>query len=268
MTIKVGMVASALLWVAGAALATCSDPGAERVDIYPTAAVLPENTLRMYIYYPRPMAAEEGLRNVRFLDETGTPLEGVFLETREDLWSPDRRRLTLLFDPGRVKTGLEANDALGRALVSGRSYALEISGAALDAEGCPLGRGARYAFTVGPADLEPPDPASWDISQPKANSVETLTLGLGSPHDHLSMAFRLRVFDAQGNIVAGAVALGQDEDSWAFTPRSAWAEQRYTIAIDASLEDLAGNRPGVLFDRPLNQAPAPWDRALYFTPKP
>ena len=94
----------ALLGGATTAVATCPAPEAGRVDVYPTAQVLPENLLRFYVYYPRAMAPSVGLSDILLLDADGTPMDGVFLPTREDLWSQDRRRLTVLMDPGRVNT--------------------------------------------------------------------------------------------------------------------------------------------------------------------
>lgn len=258
-------VALAVLWSAGAAGAACDDPGP--VEIYPTADVLPENLLRIYVYFPRPMALGQGIEMVRLVDAVGDTVEGVFLGNREDLWSPDRRRLTLLLDPGRVKTGLDAHEKLGRALVRGKAYAFVVSGSARFADGCALEHTTRHDFTVEPADIDPPQPTAWDLSQPRAASIDPLIVGLGSSHDHLSLAYRLRILDASGAVVPGAISLGPDEQSWLFTPRKAWKDARYMLVIDERLEDLAGNRPGLLFDRPLDQPPQPWQDTLAFTPR-
>ena len=264
---KLQLCAAFVAFLAAGSLAQATCPAATGVDIYPTANVLPENLLRVYVYYPRPMSADAGLQHVRLLNGDGVALAGVFLTNRADLWSPDRRRLTLLLDPGRVKTGLIANENLGRALVAGGSYMLEVSGSALDTSGCPLGKDTQHSFAVENADTGAPDPARWTIFTPRAHGTDTLRVALGSPHDHLSMAFRLRVLDKDGNTVPGTIALGPAEELWEFTPRAPWAAARYTLAIDERLEDLAGNRPGRLFDRPTNQAPLPWIRSLDFTPK-
>lgn len=258
-------VSLAAFWAVGAAMAACDEA---HVDIYPKAEVLPENLLRIYIYFPRPMDLGQGIGMVRLLDADGAQVEQAFLSNREDLWSPDCKRLTLLLDPGRVKTGLEAHEALGRALVPGRAYAFEVSGAALDADGCALGVDTRHHFTVTSADLELPQPSQWLVSRPQAGSSEPLEVTLGSPHDHLSLAFRLRVLDGDGATVPGSIALGADEASWSFTPRAPWQTEPYALEIDERFEDLAGNRPGLLFDRPLDQSPLPWVRALDVTPAP
>lgn len=267
MMLRVGLIVAMLLSGVTTALAACPAPEAGRVDIYPTAKVLPENLLRVYVYYPRTMASSAGLPDVRLLDADGRPMDGVFLPTREDLWSRDRRRLTVLLDPGRVKTGLDASKALGRALRSGQSYTLQISGASLDAAGCVLGQNTTHEFQVGPPDLKAPDPSEWALIIPTVGSRDLLTVHLGSPHDHLSLAFRLRVFDAEGLLVPGQTGLTPDEDGWHFTPRAPWKAQTYSLAIEDSLEDLAGNRPGALFDRPTRQALEPWPNSLTFRPR-
>lgn len=261
---QIASLAFATLGLSGAALADCDAAG--QVEIYPTAAVLPENLLRIYVYFPRPMDVSQGIDMVQLIDASGAQVEQAFLSNRDDLWSPDRRRLTVLLDPGRVKTGLDAHETLGRALVAGRSYAFEVSGTALGADGCALETDTRHDFQAGAADLEPPQPSDWELARPQSSTTEPVTVVLGSAHDHLSLAFRIRVLDAEGEIVPGSIALGPDEASWHFTPRAAWQPASYTLSIDERLEDLAGNRPGLLFDRPLDQAPAPWVRNLQFTP--
>ncbi|MEM9709865.1 MAG: hypothetical protein AAF871_13875 [Pseudomonadota bacterium] len=249
------------------ASATCPSRELGQADIYPTGDVLPENMLRFYIYYPRSMGASAGLAHIRLLDAEGTPIDGAFLPTREELWSPDRLRLTLLFDPGRVKTGLKASASLGRALIAGEAYTLEVSGKSEDSNGCPLGRPTTHAFTAGPADVDPPNPSTWTLTAPAAGSLAPLSINLGSAHDHLSLAFRLRVLDASGEIVPGQIALGEAEKSWSFMPSRPWAASQYALAIEDSLEDLAGNRPGTPFDRPPGSDPLPWPNRVSFSPE-
>ncbi|MEO1502432.1 MAG: hypothetical protein AAFS08_17840 [Pseudomonadota bacterium] len=265
MTFRFGLIV-ALLGGATTAVATCPAPETGPVDVYPTAQVLPENLLRVYVYYPRAMAVSAGLSDIRLLDADGTPLDGVFLPTREDLWSQDRCRLTVLMDPGRVKSGLDASEAMGRALRSGHSYTLEVSEGSLDAAGCVLGQKTTVAFQVGPPDLDPPDPSEWELSTPMLGSRDPLVVNLGSPHDHLSLAFRLRVLGADGSIVPGQIGLSPNETGWEFIPRAAWKAETYSLTIADSLEDLAGNRPGVLFDLPSGQASEPWLGRLPFRP--
>ena len=261
-------LALAAVMAAGTMANACSDGVNNPLDIYPTASELPENLLRFYVYFPRSMALTEGMDSVTLLDDSGVPVNGAFLPTHQELWSPDRQRLTVLLDPGRVKSGLAAHELMGRALVPGRSYTLVVSGNALDAAGCNIGTDATYSFTVTKADVETPDPAAWDMTVPRLGSRDTLTVDLGSTHDHLSLAYRLRIFDDASQIVPGALALGPDEASWHFTPRDPWRATTYELIVDERLEDVAGNRPGVLFDRPVDTTPEVWVRTRPFMPNP
>lgn len=133
--------------------------------VYPTADTLPENLLRFYIYFNQPMKIEDTLSHVYLTDENGKRLEGVFLANKVNLWSPDRKRLTLLFDPGRVKTGLVAHNTLGRALQDGSTYQLIINTGAINQRPCS----SIYTkkFTVVAPNYEKPSISSWRISSPK-----------------------------------------------------------------------------------------------------
>lgn len=250
-----------------ASAGTCPAPASEQVEIYPTAKVLPENLLRMYIYFPRPMGIEEGLGNVRLLNEKGVVIEGVFLSSRVDLWSADRKRLTVLLDPGRVKTGLTAHDQLGRVLLAEHSYTLVVSGEATDSEGCAIGADARHRFSVEAADNLAPAPSQWVITTPEASTRQPLIIDLGSPHDHVSLAYRIRVLDSDRSILPGKIVLGDAENTWRFFPRRPWSRAGYSVKIGGTLEDLAGNRPGRLFDSPSDQTKADWRSQLHFVPR-
>jgi len=237
----------------GQVAAACPPPvQSSEIELFPSAKILPENLLRLYLYFPRPMSPHIQSSDIKLFDAGGKEISQVFLPMRFELWSPDRRRLTLLLDPGRVKTGLISHETLGRALVSGERYTLEIPDSLTDSEGCALGEGASYSFKVTAADKEPPSPDNWQIDVPEATTKSMLSIDLGSPHDHLSMAYRIRILNTDGDPVAGKISLAEDESAWTFQPREAWASSAYRITVDPRLEDLAGNRPGRLFDRVAN----------------
>ncbi|MEM1428977.1 MAG: hypothetical protein AAGG09_05935 [Pseudomonadota bacterium] len=250
---------------ASGALALCAAP--EPVEVFPKAEHLPSNLLRAYVYFPRPMGQGDIMEHIALLDADGEEVAGAFLKNRYDLWSPDRTRLTLLFDPGRVKTGLAAHDALGRALEAGRDYAILVRGSARDAKGCALGPDMTQAFRAGPADTQTPDPGAWGLHLPHSGTTEPLTLELGSPHDHLSLVYRVRVLDRAGQPVAGRIELSEGESVWIFTPAQPWPHEVHRISVDPRLEDLAGNRPGVLFDRPVDEPARAWEPERTWTPK-
>lgn len=233
--------------VAGQAQA-CETGGTTVADVYPTNTELPENLLRFYIYFSAPMGQAGILPSVDLLDAEGAVIEGVFLSNRFDLWSPDRTRLTLLLDPGRVKTGLEANVAMGRALVAGERYSLRVSDSAKDGQGCALHSPHIFTFSAMQADVNSPSPADWVLTLPKAESRDPITVRLDGAIDHLSLAYRLRILDDAGNPVSGRIELGNAETQWTFTPNSPWQYAPHNLKIDPLLEDLAGNRINAVFD--------------------
>ena len=238
------------------ASASCTTPQSlAGAEIYPTATVLPENMLRFYVYYPKPMGHGSIMDHIQLFNARGHAIDDAFLQNRLELWSPDRTRLTVILDPGRVKSGLEAHEALGRALKPGDEYTLAVRGSALASDGCEIGEDVFHVFTAGPPDLDAPEPADWTWSPITAGTRNTLEVDLGSSHDHLSMAYRLRVIDANGDFVPGSVELAKQEQVWKFVPRSAWERQSYSLRVDPEFEDLAGNRPYALFERRNDRSP-------------
>ncbi|MEL6837829.1 MAG: hypothetical protein AAFP85_00970 [Pseudomonadota bacterium] len=246
--------------------AACTGPATTVVDeIYPSGDVVPENLLRMYLYFSGPMAEADILPHITLRNEDGAAVDGVFLSNRFDLWSPDRTRLTLLLDPGRVKTGLNAHKAFGRALVAGQSYVLTVDTQARTAAGCNLAAPFSHSFVAGDGDFDPPNPGRWALDLPAAGTTDPLRISLGSAHDHLSMAFRIQV-RKDGQTLPGRVSLDRAETIWTFAPRLPWTANRHEVLIGEELEDLAGNRPGQLFDQPMDlNLPQP-DLKLWFLP--
>lgn len=248
--------------------ASCPPPiHPSELEVYPSADTLPENLIRFYIYFPRSMARDIGTSDIQLVDSNGEIVQQAFLPMRYELWSSDRTRLTLILDPGRVKSGLAAHDALGRALRAGEAYTLKIPGTLKDANGCGLEQNGAMSFVAGPLDRDPPDPKVWRINAPSAGSRAPLSVDLQSPHDHLSMAYRIRVVREDGEVVAGQVGLEAQEQVWTFLPHEPWADTPYRIEIDERLEDLSGNRPGIPFDRAAHEAPQAWTQAIPFVPK-
>ena len=132
-----------------------------------------------------------------------------------------------------------------------------VQGSAVDAVGCPLAEAHRKTFLVLDGDRSAPDLDAWSFEVPPARTRQPLALELDGPYDHLSLAYRLRVVDAAGETVAGSVDLADEETRWLFTPAAAWQAAAYVLAVETTLEDLAGNRPGRLFDLAQSQATSP-----------
>src|SRR5215469_12248697 len=121
------------------------------------------------------MSQGEAGRRMRLLDEKGKEVPEVFLPG-EELWDPQYRRLTMTFDPGRIKRGLTSNVAMGPPIVEGRRYTLAIDAAWPDAHGAPMVEPFRKSFRGGPAERLRPDPKQWRIIPPQSGSTTPVTV--------------------------------------------------------------------------------------------
>jgi hypothetical protein len=211
--------------------------------VYPSGPRIPANQLKFYIQFSAPMLPGEAWEHVRLLDAGGKAVELAFLEIDQELWDPDRRRLTVLFDPGRIKRGVLPRDEVGAALVAGRSYTLEIGAAWRDAERVPLKAGFRHRFEVVAEDRSAIDPARWRMTRPAPGSRDPLVVDFGEP---LDAALALRLIRVAG--IEGQAELGREEREWRFTPERPWPAGALELEVDTALEDLAGNKVHRPFD--------------------
>ncbi len=222
-------------------------------QVYPTGEELPANQLKLYIQFSAPMSRGEAFDRLHLVDEAGNQLPRTFLRLEDELWDESRTRLTVWFDPGRIKRGLRPNREFGAPLTAGRRYRLTIDRAWQDENGNPLGAGFEKAFAVVPSDRVAPRQQDWQLRAPEIGSREALTLQFAEPMDYALLESFIEVFDAQGNRVSGEVAIAQGEKAWQFTPTEAWGEGNYAIHINTALADRAGNSLRHLFDTDLQK---------------
>ena len=226
--------------------------------VYPTADVLPMNQLKLYVHFSAPMRTGEVSTHVRIIDEaTGRVVPDAFFSPDDELWNPAQTRLTLLFDPGRIKRGLKPNEQLGLPLHEGRRYRLVFDATWSDANGDPLRRGFEKRFAVSTADRTAPRAAAWHVSTPRAGTLDTLTVTFGEPMDEALLERLLVVRDVAGTALAGRRTVGRREDQWHFAPTTRWRAGRYVVDVSTDLEDLAGNNLRRLFDTDLRDRAAP-----------
>jgi hypothetical protein len=131
------------------------------IRISPQAKVLPANTLRFYIHFPRSGEAHFDRENLWLLNEEEQMVPDPFLVLSQELWSVDGSRLTVLMEPGRIKRGLGADPSHEPAFVVGRTYSLVVTA---------LGQTARHTFRVGDPVLGAVDETNWRIVSPTAGA--------------------------------------------------------------------------------------------------
>jgi hypothetical protein len=218
-------------------------PSTHVLGAYPSTNVLPENELKLYIYFSAPMQRGDVWPKLHLLNQNGKPVELPFVELEQELWDRDQKRLTLLFDPGRIKRGVKPNVDMGPVLLEGQRYTLVVDRELKDGRGAPLTETFRREFTVGPAERRGIDPQQWKITSPKAGTRDPLIIDFDRPMDY---ALLQDVFQVTG--VEGITSIGATEKRWSFQPKEPWKSGNHTLSIDMALEDLAGNRIGRPFD--------------------
>jgi hypothetical protein len=219
-----------------ASLALASSSAAPQVvSLSPAASSIPANTLRLYVTFDRRARGTVTTRDVRLVDAEGRVVDGAFMDFGQDLWSPDGRRLTILFDPGRVKRDVEGDGESADPLEVGHSFTVEVFG-------------KRFHYRVTPAIRSAITPQTWRLALPKAGSGEALTVTFDRNMDGALLRDELAVVDAQGRSQSGQAATSANGRTWSWRPKSSWHLGAYRLVVGSSLEDISGNRIGEALD--------------------
>jgi len=221
--------------LAAAALASAAAVPPRPVAIAPAEGTIPANTLRLYVTFDRPARGLVATRDLILVGADGRKVDGAFMDFGQDLWSPDGRRLTVLFDPGRVKQDVEGGGDSVAPLQPGRSFTVEVSG-------------KRFHYQVTPALRTPIDPQTWRLVQPKAGSRRALTITFDREMDSALLRDQFEVVDAQGRSQPGRGMASADGEAWSWRPDHAWHPGAYRLLVGNSLEDVSGNRVGEALD--------------------
>lgn len=221
-------------------------PTTRILSVTPSADAWPENILRLYLTFSAPMRIGEAWRHIRMLDAAGQPMGGMFVEIEQELWDPEGWRLTVLFDPARIKRGLVDHINEGPPLMVGAQCALQIDAAWRDAEGRQLIEGLTKTVAVAPALRGALDPDTWRLTRPVSSS-QPLVVDFPHPLDGALGLRALSVWKDAAEL-PGDARLEREETRLVFTPDIPWTPGRYALRADPVLEDIAGNRIGRPFD--------------------
>jgi hypothetical protein len=241
--------------------APAATPTTRVVEIQPTAREIPRNHLRLYVHFSAPMGegrVDSCIRVVRA--DTGEQLAGALLPMDPELWDPERRRVTVLFDPARIKRGLAPHEQAGYPLRAGVPVEIVVERRFTDAGGQPLVDDARRRYDVGNDVRSRVDPRAWVLTVPGAGSLDPLVAGFDRPLDHALLQRCLAVTGNDGERLDGTGTPAAGESAWTFTPGTPWVTGHHSLVVDGRLEDLAGNSVMRVFDRELdNPAHDPLD---------
>ena len=169
-----------------------------------------------------------------------------------ELWDPERTRVTVLFDPARIKRGLAPHARPATRCVRAPPIEVVVDAGSPTRDGRPLAEAFRRRYDVGGDVRRRVEPAEWDLEAPAAGTRDPLVVRFDRPLDHALLHRCLAVVDPDdGARSPGRVTVADGERSWAFTPAADGATSAYALVVDTTLEDLAGNSVARVFDREL-----------------
>lgn len=209
--------------------------------VYPSSDKLPQNVLRMYLLFATPMARGRAYEFIEFVDEDGREIEEAYIRIEQELWNPEGNRLTILFDPGRIKRGLARHEELGTPFKVGQTVTLVVHPGWPDATGTQLEQEFRKSFLVTNPERSQPLISRWQMELPPARSREPLVVRFDRPFDFAQLHHAIEIARSSNAPVAGAISIGNEELSVTFVPDENWIPGDYCLVIDPDLEDRSGN---------------------------
>jgi hypothetical protein len=228
------------------------------IRISPQAKVLPANTLRFHIHFPRPGEAHFDRDQLWLLNEEEQVVPASFLVLSQELWSVDGRRLTVLMEPGRIKRGIGADTSHEPALVVGRTYSLVVTA---------LGQRARHTFRVSDPVLEAIDETAWRLVSPAVGSRDPAVVHFDRVMDAALCEDEIGVLSPSGEVVQTRVSLAPDGTAMQLFPSHPWSAGEHRLVVSERLEDVCGNRLGEALDHDLSAGGRPRAGMINFTPR-
>lgn len=217
--------------------------------IYPETNEIPENILKFYISFSQPMREGNFLKHISLFDSKGCNLKGVFFDNLHELWSANHKQLTLIVDPGRVKTSLREHNKSGRAFKVDETYTLVIGTTWKSIKGNYLNEKFTKEFTVVPEDITPPNADEITVSKIEINSKKPITIQFSEALDVLQLNDYVRILE-NDSIINGSFKTLDSGKQLQFTPVTIWKQNNYELQIDKRLEDIAANNFSGKFDSP------------------
>lgn len=210
------------------------------------STTIPANALRLYIYFNEPMARGQVKEFISLRTQYGQKDQFAFLNLLTELWGPQQRRLTLLFDPGRVKQDVGPNLAIGSPLVANHTYQLVIANGMMSAHGLPTKDDLVFPIEVVGAEKRKVSLSDWIVVAPEKQTQEPLLVKFTRLVDPYNAQRNIDITGTDGEPIVGKLIV--NTDSFTFLPVEPWSLGEHTIVVDNDFEDVAGNRLNASFD--------------------
>src|SRR5688572_17840134 len=202
------------------------------VKVYGINDTVPENLLKVYIFFSKPMQQGGSLEHITMIKDGRDTLRDVFLDLQPELWNTEGTMLTLWLDPGRIKRDLKPNQKLGTPLRTGSHYELIIKPDWQNTEGGLLERPYRKSFNVGLRDDQSPVYTDWKIVAPAAESSEPLHIYFHEPLDAILASQAIRVLDSKGVAIPGTEVTNEKGTALVFRRnRGKWTAGEYVLEV-------------------------------------
>lgn len=231
------------------------DMEAERprlLSFYPKLDTVPENLLKMYLVFSKPMQQSQStLDFIKVFNTTTSEEVQIFLPLENELWNADRTELTLWLDPGRIKKDLIPNKEQGIPIKQGNNYEVVVENTLTDQEGIELGKPYVKRFSVAGRDIQKPNVKQWELTIPSVKSKEALGITFNDFLDAQLIEETISVINANRQQLKGSFLISKKGNNVLFVPEEAWKKGSYTLQIESRLEDLGGNNLNRLFDTDL-----------------
>jgi hypothetical protein len=241
-----------LLFDLPSAAAACP-PESSLAQVFPSADVLPSNLLRFHLRFARTVEVFDVNEHLRLVDTSEGAEQIVahpFLDLSDGLWSADGLTLTVLLHPGRVKLGLASHEARGAALLTSRSYELQMR-SEIDLEDIVASKNewrTLKRFLVSEALDNSMDVTGFAVEAPRADTRAPLRLNLKRVVDRLAIENYVAVTDENGAIVPIDVVTSRSDMTILLRPLNPWRVGTYTVHFANEFEDVSGNRFSASFE--------------------
>jgi hypothetical protein len=226
------------------------------IRISPRSKVLPANTLRFYIHFPRSGDAHFDRDHLWLLNDKEQVVRDPFIILPQEPWSIDGCRLTVLMEPGRIKRGLGADATHEPTFVVGRTYSLVVTA---------LGETARHTFRVSDPVLEAVDETRWRVVPPTAGNLDPAVVHFDRVMDAALCEDEIGVQTPAGEVVQTRVSLTPNGTAARLIPSHPWRAGQHRLVVSERLEDVCGNRLGEALDHELGAGGPPRAGMLHFT---
>ena len=173
-------------------------------------------------------------------------VEGAIVDLVDGLWNPEQTLLTVLLHPGRVKAGLGAHAAHGRAIHVGARHRIVVKGTITDTDGNALGADVTHDFLGSEPVVLPIAVPEFERIGVERGTDKPIRFPLDRPWDWFSVQVSIRAFDE--NDLPVAVRPSMEGHDLVVRPVDVWSVDMIRLATRDELEDVCGNRVGQSFE--------------------